>query len=562
MATTYSTNLALTLQGTNDNPGTWGNITNTNLGTLIEQAISGYEVQSLTSGTTLTLTIPNGASGVARNMYLEFTGNGSTVIVPSNKKLYFVYNNCSSGTITMKVAGQTGVTIPNGTKQILVSNGTDIIEAVSPGIEGPVSSTNNAVVLWDGTDGTAIKNSSVTVNSSGNITTSGDALINNVYIGRRTSQVGGGPDQNLVIGQSAAISLLTGGSQNLNTIVGNLAGNGLTGSGSTGNFNTMFGTSAGGNGGNVSSNTFIGYLNGYNIGGSGNVSVGHAAMQGSGPGNTAASNTAVGFQALLSVLSGGQNTGFGNAAGDSITTGNWNTCLGSIAGSNISTGSANTFIGFTAGSGVSTNTLNTALGDSSYLSGNYQNSTCLGYQAQVDGSNQVQLGDSNTTTYVYGSVANRASDIRDKADVQDTNLGMNFIMQLRPRMYRWDYREDYRTKPPVRPNAAEYEGHEEQYEADLIKWDADYANWEEANKIGNLTHDGSKKRSRFHQGLIAQEVKATMDAMGVDFGGYQDFKVKGGDDRLTLVYEELIPPLIKAIQELKAEFDEYKRTHP
>lgn len=131
MATSYSPNLALTLQGTGDNPGTWGDITNTNLGTLIEQAISGYETQSLTAGTTLTLTIPNGSTGVARNMYLEFTGNGSTVIVPSNKKLYFVYNNCSSGTISFKVAGQTGVTIPNGAKQILVSNGTDIVEAVN-----------------------------------------------------------------------------------------------------------------------------------------------------------------------------------------------------------------------------------------------------------------------------------------------------------------------------------------------------------------------------------------------------------------------------------------------
>ena len=131
MASTYSPNLALELIGTGDQAGTWGNTTNTNLGTLIEQAISGYETQSLTSGTTLTLTIPNGSTGVARNMYLEFTGTGSTVIVPSNKKLYFVYNNCSSGTISFKVAGQTGVTIPKGTKQILVSNGTDIVEAVN-----------------------------------------------------------------------------------------------------------------------------------------------------------------------------------------------------------------------------------------------------------------------------------------------------------------------------------------------------------------------------------------------------------------------------------------------
>ena len=128
---TYSTNLGLTLLTTGEGAGTWGNTTNTNLGTLLEQAISGYVTESLTAGTTLTLTIPNGTTGVARNMYLEFTGNGSTVIVPSNKKLYFVFNNCSSGTISFKVAGQTGVSIPQGSKQILVSNGTDIVQATS-----------------------------------------------------------------------------------------------------------------------------------------------------------------------------------------------------------------------------------------------------------------------------------------------------------------------------------------------------------------------------------------------------------------------------------------------
>ena len=142
---TYSSNLALTLLATGEGAGTWGDTTNTNLGTLLEQAISGYATESLTTGTTLTLTIPNGATGVARNMYLEFTGNGSTVIVPSNKKLYFVYNNCSSGTITFKVAGQTGVTIDKGSKQILVSNGTDITTAVTS-LNGITTTTVTACV--------------------------------------------------------------------------------------------------------------------------------------------------------------------------------------------------------------------------------------------------------------------------------------------------------------------------------------------------------------------------------------------------------------------------------
>jgi hypothetical protein len=491
---TYSTNLRLTLLATGEGAGTWGNTANTNMGTLLEQAISGYETQALTSGTTLTLTIPDdGASAVARNMYLEFTGDGSTVIVPSNKKLYFVYNNCTSGTITMKVAGQTGVTIENGDKVILVSNGTDIVEAVSPAIATPASTTDNAVVLWDGTDGTAIKNSGVTVNSSGNITTSGDALINNVYIGRRTSQTGGGPDQNLIIGQSAAISLFSLGTQNLNTIVGNNAGNGLTGASSSGNFNTMFGYGAGGNGGNVSFNTFIGYVSGSNIAGGSNVAVGHAAMQGGG-GNSATNNTAVGFQALYIVTTGQENTAVGYGALSNNTT--------------------------------------------------YSNSTGLGYDAEVTGSNQVQLGNSSTTTYAYGAVQDR-SDARDKTEIRDTVLGLNFIMALRPRDFKWDMREDYRPPRPGPDATAE-----------------DWAAYNEACKLANLTHDGTHTRNRYHQGLIAQEVKQTMDAMGVDFGGYQDHTIKGGDAVLTIGYEELVAPLIKAIQELKAEFDEYKRTHP
>lgn len=131
MASTYSTNLALELIGTGEQSGTWGNTTNTNLGTLLEQAISGYVTQACTGGTD-TLTIPNGASGVARNMYIELTGTGGgTVVVPANKKLYLIYNNCSSGAVTVKVSGQTGVSVPNAQKMFLVSNGTDVVNAVN-----------------------------------------------------------------------------------------------------------------------------------------------------------------------------------------------------------------------------------------------------------------------------------------------------------------------------------------------------------------------------------------------------------------------------------------------
>jgi hypothetical protein len=135
MSSTYSTNLAIELMGTGDQAGNWGATTNTNLGTLIEQAISGYVQQAITDGADTTITIPNGASGVARNMFIECTGTltaARNLIVPSNKKLYFIFNNTSGGyAVTVKVSGQTGVSVPNQGKVLLVSNGTDVVNATN-----------------------------------------------------------------------------------------------------------------------------------------------------------------------------------------------------------------------------------------------------------------------------------------------------------------------------------------------------------------------------------------------------------------------------------------------
>ena len=133
MSSTYSTNLALELIGTGDQAGNWGSTTNTNLGTLLEQAISGYVTQAVSTGTDTTLAMTNGASATARNMFIELTGTGgasTNLIVPSNKKLYFIYNN-TTGAVTVKVSGQTGVSVPAAAKMVLVSNGTDIVQAVN-----------------------------------------------------------------------------------------------------------------------------------------------------------------------------------------------------------------------------------------------------------------------------------------------------------------------------------------------------------------------------------------------------------------------------------------------
>jgi len=135
MASTYSTNLKIELIGTGDQSGTWGTTTNTNLGSLIEEAIAGYVTQAVTDGAATVLTIPNGTSSNGRNYVIELTGTLSaarTVEVPAVDKPYIFFNNTTGGyAVTVKVNGQTGVTIANGKKAIVYTNSTDVIEVVN-----------------------------------------------------------------------------------------------------------------------------------------------------------------------------------------------------------------------------------------------------------------------------------------------------------------------------------------------------------------------------------------------------------------------------------------------
>jgi hypothetical protein len=149
MASTYSTNLGIELIGTGDQSGTWGATTNTNFGTLVEQAIVGYSTQAVTdSGTATVLTIANGASSTGRNYVIELTGAltaARTVTVPAVNKPYTFFNNTTGGfAVTVKVSGQTGVIIANGKKAIVYTNTTDVIEvANAPATEAGTQTLTN-----------------------------------------------------------------------------------------------------------------------------------------------------------------------------------------------------------------------------------------------------------------------------------------------------------------------------------------------------------------------------------------------------------------------------------
>lgn len=176
------------------------------------------------------------------------------------------------------------------------------------------------------------------------------------------------------------------------------------------------------------------------------------------------------------------------------------------------------------------------------------NSTAVGCNAAITGDDQVQLGGRNTTVYAYSALNNR-SDKRDKIDIRDTQLGLDFLLKHRPVEFRWDLREAYQDRVEKEVKKVRVVRNEagEEKEEEYIEKEVEYIEVEK---------DGSRAGKRFHEGFIAQEVEAIMEEMGVDFAGLQNHNISGGADRYTIGYTEYIPIIVKAIQELKQIYDE------
>lgn len=328
--------------------------------------------------------------------------------------------------------------------------------------------------------------------------------INNAALGKDALKLNITGSNQTAFGHAALNNCTTGYSNSAN---GKASLLGLT----TGYHNTAFGNQAGYTGTSVYENCLLGSSTCYlNTTGNGNVCIGYFGMYN----NTASYNTGVGHNVMTANTSGAYNVAVGKEALNLNTTGGYNTALGyQSLDDNVT----------------------------------YSNCSGIGYNAQITGDNQVQLGDSATTVYVYGTVQSR-SDIRDKADIRDTVLGLDFICKLRPVDYKWDIREEYKSPKPQVPAG-------EPTEEELQAYKAAVSAWSEANEMGGLVHDGSKKRTRYHHGLIAQEVQSIIAADGVDFGGFQNHAINGGEDVLSIGYSELIAPLIKAIQEQQAQIE-------
>lgn len=131
MASTYSGNLRLELIGSGEQAGAWGNTTNTNLGTLIEEAISGSLSINIPTDANYTLKAYNGVSDEARQAVLVISSavpfsTDRAVIAPNAKKLYVVKNNTTGGkAILLRTTAISTVdlSIPNGATYTVYCDG-------------------------------------------------------------------------------------------------------------------------------------------------------------------------------------------------------------------------------------------------------------------------------------------------------------------------------------------------------------------------------------------------------------------------------------------------------
>jgi len=156
MASTYTSNLRLTKQGDGDNPNTWGQVLNDGVISLVDDAVAGYATLSIGSTVSVTLTNNQGSGDQARSAILELTGSvggahtSIFVLIPNNSKSYVVRNsvsnNASGDAVILRVAGNTGVTIPPSSNTFVITNGTSVYN-VAPATFGSAITVEGAATF-------------------------------------------------------------------------------------------------------------------------------------------------------------------------------------------------------------------------------------------------------------------------------------------------------------------------------------------------------------------------------------------------------------------------------
>jgi len=402
---------------------------------------------------------------------------------------------------------------------------------------------NNALgANTTGAESTAVGSGALDSNTTGGVSTAvGKAALGDNTTGEQCVAVGNyalgantTANFNVAVGNNALDANTTGES---NVAIGKDA----LGANTTANDNVAVGRNAlaanttGANGVSIGNNSLAA-----NTTGARNTAVGESALRAN---TTGQLNIAIGESALIANTTGNSNVAVGYQALDANTTAGGNTAIGTYAGTANTTGDSNTFFGYEAGDTVTTGTSNVAMGHRSMgtLTTGSSN-TVVGQSANTSASgasSQIVLGQGVTgnadSSFCFGTgtsdsaIANGAtsitapSDIRLKEDIQDEEVGLDFINELRPVTFLWKKEKDIPSDMK-----AYKEGSEER------------------------TMNG-----KYNHGFVAQEVKEVIDKYELK-EGFDMWSEDEVDGRQRIGESALIPMLVKSIQELSAEVEQLK----
>lgn len=451
--------------------GTWGGVTNSNLEQFVK-VIGGFKQITGLSGTSGTLAAPaaNTSDQDFRNMFLELDGSSSgefTYTVPDSEKIYIIKNSLNH-TVTVKVSGQTGTTIPKDKTAIVYVNGTDAVTAID-------SIPNLAI-------------------GSATITTA-------------LGVPSGGTGKSSVAEGSIVKGAGTGA---LVEIVGTSAGQVLKWDGTT----WEPGTDSGGSGGGSVSLTANGSATASGV----SVVLDPTTTTGTGTIGLSGTVNMANVSGTLPIANGGTGA---TSPTDAGIINNANTSLQKV---------------------VSNFQIDPSGGDGKLFFGSStSNPEFIKHTINSNGNGQIEVFTNNTLRFAVADVAvsflqnigaaasglligstngrfstiflvnqpDVSSDKRLKNNIQDTDIGLDFINSLKPKKFKLNDQEE----------------------------------------------------DKFHYGLIAQEVEAVLDEKNIDketFAPWVLSDSKNPDSDQSLVYGEFMAPMMKAIQELSDEVKSLK----
>lgn len=135
----------------------------------------------------------------------------------------------------------------------------------------------------------------------------------------------------------------------------------------------------------------------------------------------------------------------------------------------------------------------------------------------------------------------QTSDRDKKENITETNLGLDFVLALKPVSWKWK--------------------NEPQKQVERINYKKVYdekGNFKTLEPETSIDVIPEKVYKRLHHGFINQDIEDLLQEIGIDTNDFSGFVKDKKTGVRALRYESFIAPMVKAIQELKQEIDDLK----